>query len=154
MDRYCITKPEKPTKKVANWCQDDIFKCADQKRADLDTHQSFKVITDDFDENIPHVWGLINVVHVLRKTLIDDPEEATQRGALLNDPGSVKVEMSLNLGASIVKTPTKVDPFKERAKVADAIAKKLLEVMRVARNQARELLIKDEQKATTATLGL
>ncbi|KAJ2515589.1 hypothetical protein H4217_005086 [Coemansia sp. RSA 1939] len=151
LNGYCTTRPDKPTKRVSNWCQDDIFKCADQKRADLDTHKSFNVITNDFDKNIPYIKGLIHVVHELRKTLIDDPKEAKQRGALPNDSELDKDDWGFDWD-DVFKQPAEVDPFKERAKVADVIAKKLLQVMRVAREKARELLIRDEQKAAASDM--
>ncbi|KAJ2606458.1 hypothetical protein EV177_005917 [Coemansia sp. RSA 1804] len=145
LNGYCTIRSDKPTKRVANWCQGDVSKCADQKRADLHTYLSFDVITDDFDMNIPYIKGLIHVVHNLRKILIDDPEEVKQQGALLKYSESERHSWELDWD-DVSRKPAKVDPFKERAKVADVIAKKLLQVMKVARGNAQKLLIRDEQK--------
>ncbi|KAJ2612064.1 hypothetical protein EV177_003183, partial [Coemansia sp. RSA 1804] len=140
-----------PYMSITNLERGDISKCADQKRADLHTYLSFKGITNGFDMNIPYIKGLTKVVHELRKTLIDDPEEATQRGALPNDPESDRDDWELGWD-DVFKQPAEVDPFKERAKVADVIAKKLLQVMRAARENAQELLVRDEQKAAASDM--
>ncbi|KAJ2862239.1 hypothetical protein GGI22_002245 [Coemansia erecta] len=124
-------------KRISRWERDNIYECADNKRTDLHSEELFYQITSQFDNAIPAIGSLKRLVCKLRKTLIDDHTDEKLQGSVRKPLRSQTMDGSVYVLDGQGLDPELYDPFDERVKEADKIAKRLLENIKEAARQAR-----------------
>ncbi|KAJ1799518.1 hypothetical protein LPJ59_001765 [Coemansia sp. RSA 2399] len=124
-------------KRISRWERDIIYECADNKRTDLHSEELFYQITSQFDKAIPAIGSLKRLVCKLRKTLIDDHTDEKLQGSVRKPLQSQTADDSVYVLDGQEPDPELHDPFDERIKEADTIAKRLLENIKEAARQAR-----------------
>ncbi|KAJ2565738.1 hypothetical protein IW140_005202 [Coemansia sp. RSA 1813] len=137
-----------PTMKlISRWEGPTFSECARSKRIDLYSEDLFFRMTEEFDKETPSIRTLKRLVCKLRRTLIDEHQDEKIQGSLKKPLRSERIGDSVYVVNDHEPDPELFDPFEERAKEADEIAKRLLKTLQEAASQARTYLKHQEQNS-------
>ncbi|KAJ1854529.1 hypothetical protein LPJ76_003983, partial [Coemansia sp. RSA 638] len=128
--------------KIESWDGYDVKMIAEAKRDHMHSPDNFTGITKGFNPDIPHISALKNIVKGLRAVLIDDHEDPTLRGAIVDEDSIPEENESDNVfGGYVYKT--RPDPFVKRAEHWKSISESLLAKLEIYAQGAKELLLTD-----------
>ncbi|KAJ2759090.1 hypothetical protein H4S06_002391 [Coemansia sp. BCRC 34490] len=138
------SRAEPGFKEISRWFTGKLSACALNKRRDLKDNESFKLITDQFDKDIPLIESLRSLVHGLRRTLIDDHKDIRMKGTMKRSEVSEEQDDYDDVFGIKNRAQDDIDPFQERMANADDIAKSLVKNMKKVAEQARTFIRKGE----------
>ncbi|KAJ2663881.1 hypothetical protein IWW48_001147 [Coemansia sp. RSA 1200] len=138
------SRAEPGFKEISRWFTGELSTCALNKRRDLKDSESFKLITDQFDKDIPLIESLRSLVHGLRRTLIDDHKDNRMKGAMKRSEVPEEQDDYDDVFGMRNRDINDIDPFQERMTNANDIAESLFKNMKKVAEQARVFIRKGE----------